>query len=125
MVRNAQIAYYNYILCVGKKEEADGTVDIRDRDETKSIGTFSVEAALQFFKSKEPTPCPEEIELKEKAFYSHNEKELSELNNQLQYKLFFSGEEGFEYGEKDEEVYNKIKDLIVEKSLFPNVYRWL
>ncbi|KRX04919.1 Threonyl/alanyl tRNA synthetase, class II-like, putative editing domain [Pseudocohnilembus persalinus] len=125
MVRNAQVAQYNYMLCVGKKEEANGTVDIRDRDETKSIGTFTIEAAVQFFQSKSPQLCEEEIELKKKAFYSHNEQELSAYNEELQYKTFFNGEDGIEFGEKDTEIYNKVKDFVVEKSLYPNLFRWL
>ena len=32
MVREAQLAQYNYILVVGKEEEANGTVNVRTRD---------------------------------------------------------------------------------------------
>ena len=31
-MREAQLAQYNYILVVGEKEEADGTVNVRTRD---------------------------------------------------------------------------------------------
>lgn len=31
-VRNAQLAQYNFILVVGEKEQANGTVNVRTRD---------------------------------------------------------------------------------------------
>lgn len=49
------------MFCVGKKEEAAGTIDVRDRDEGKSIGLYSVESALSFLKTKLPPMSEEEI----------------------------------------------------------------
>lgn len=48
-VRNAQIAQYNFILVVGDKEAAEGTVNVRTRD-NKVHGEVSVEDLIGKFK---------------------------------------------------------------------------
>jgi hypothetical protein len=80
------------MLCVGKKEEAAETIDIRDRDEGKSIGVFNVANTINLFKSKYPAPCEEETAMKAKAYFSENEQELTSLNKELALKVFLSGE---------------------------------
>jgi len=47
-VRNAQIAQYNFIFVVGEKEQNNGTVNVRTRD-NKVHGEFSVEEVLNKF----------------------------------------------------------------------------
>ncbi len=47
-VRNAQLAQYNFILVVGEKEAANGTVNVRTRD-NKIHGECSLEALLEKF----------------------------------------------------------------------------
>jgi len=48
MVRESQLAQYNYILVVGKDEEANGTVNVRTRDNAVH-GTKSVEELINEF----------------------------------------------------------------------------
>jgi threonyl-tRNA synthetase len=48
-VREAQVAQFNFILVVGEKEEADGSVNIRTRD-NKIHGTQKIEDAVKMFK---------------------------------------------------------------------------
>ena len=47
MVRESQLSQYNYILVVGKDEEANGTVNVRTRDNavhgTKTIAELITE----------------------------------------------------------------------------------
>lgn len=40
-IRNAQLAYYNFILVVGEKERAANTVNVRTRD-NKIHGEFTI-----------------------------------------------------------------------------------
>ncbi|CAG0916746.1 unnamed protein product [Notodromas monacha] len=47
-VRNAQLAQFNFILVVGEKEQSNGTVNVRTRD-NKVHGEFNVEEVVKKF----------------------------------------------------------------------------
>merc|ERR1719432_405572 len=47
-VRNAQIAQFNFIFVVGEKEKANGTVNVRTRD-NKVHGEFTLDAVVAKF----------------------------------------------------------------------------
>jgi len=49
--------------------------------------------------------------------------ELREFDNEIQYKVFFEGEGNFK-GKRDAEVLEKLKDLHIDKGLYPNLFRW-
>ena len=66
-VRDAQIAQYNYILVVGEKEESAGTVSVRDRDQEKPLGVFTIDQLLNLFKSLEPAESSAWTKLKSSA----------------------------------------------------------
>jgi threonyl-tRNA synthetase len=51
-IRDAQLELIPYMLVVGMKEAEDRTVAIRDRVESKDIGTVSIEEALAKFKEE-------------------------------------------------------------------------
>ena len=63
MVREAQLAQYNYILVVGAQEAENGTVNVRTRDNAVR-GTKSVDDLIAEFKrldaEKSPDPKPPE-----------------------------------------------------------------
>lgn len=48
-VRNAQLAQYNFMLVVGKKEAVEGTANIRIRDEEKEQGCKTIAELLEYF----------------------------------------------------------------------------
>jgi threonyl-tRNA synthetase len=49
-VRDAQQSQYNFILVVGDQEIAANSVNVRKRDESKPLGTWSIEETLAKFK---------------------------------------------------------------------------
>lgn len=48
-IRNAQLAQYNFILVVGEKEQAAGTVNVRTRD-NKVHGEFTLDDVIGKFR---------------------------------------------------------------------------
>ncbi len=48
-IRNAQLEKIPYMIIVGEKEEADGTINVRLRNK-KVVGTMNIEDFLQYFK---------------------------------------------------------------------------
>jgi hypothetical protein len=82
---------------VGKIEEQNGQVDLRDRDQKNPIGKFSVDDLVAFFNEKKPASSAFKQKLEKNAFFSGS-KILDELENQLQKDMFLGG---FEASEKD------------------------
>mgnify|MGYP006078741067 CR=1 FL=1 len=58
MVREAQLAQYNFILVVGAQEMADGTVNVRTRDNAVH-GTKSVDDLITEFKRLDAEKSPD------------------------------------------------------------------
>ncbi|KAI1316350.1 hypothetical protein EDD11_010064 [Mortierella claussenii] len=52
MVRDAQVAQYNFILVVGEKEQERGTVNVRTR-EGERLGEMTIPEVLKLFKERE------------------------------------------------------------------------
>ncbi|KAG0364768.1 hypothetical protein BC939DRAFT_447484 [Gamsiella multidivaricata] len=52
MVRDAQVAQYNFILVIGEKEKERGTVNVRTR-EGERLGEMTIPEVLQLFKERE------------------------------------------------------------------------
>ncbi|KAJ1945245.1 hypothetical protein FBU59_002370, partial [Linderina macrospora] len=48
-VRDAQVAKYGFILVVGEKEVESGTVDVRQRQGGKRIGSMAIAEVRQMF----------------------------------------------------------------------------
>eukprot|EP00211_Chloroparvula_japonica_P004488 CAMPEP_0119129924 /NCGR_PEP_ID=MMETSP1310-20130426/7471_1 /TAXON_ID=464262 /ORGANISM="Genus nov. species nov., Strain RCC2339" /LENGTH=681 /DNA_ID=CAMNT_0007120385 /DNA_START=360 /DNA_END=2405 /DNA_ORIENTATION=+ len=48
-VREAQLAQYNYMLVVGEKEVGDNTVNVRQRDVDKPLGTWTIADTITKF----------------------------------------------------------------------------
>ncbi len=46
-IRDAQLELIPYMLVVGKKEQEEGTVALRDRIEMKNVGVFPIDEAIQ------------------------------------------------------------------------------
>ena len=51
-------------------------------------------------------------------------KKLSKWNEELKYRVFFSGE-GFSHGDLDQQRFQEIKDVKFNKHNYPNVYKWM
>ena len=62
-IRKAQLEQYNYIICVGNREQDELSVTIRDREDNKWIKTMSVAESVQFFKKQYPQKSKTELEL--------------------------------------------------------------
>ncbi|KAG0327941.1 hypothetical protein BG004_002659 [Podila humilis] len=52
MVRDAQVAQYNFILVIGEKEKARGTVNVRTR-EGERLGEMTIPQVLELFQKRE------------------------------------------------------------------------
>ncbi|KAG0214060.1 hypothetical protein BGX28_002926 [Mortierella sp. GBA30] len=52
MVRDAQVAQYNFILVIGEKEKERGTVNVRTR-EGERLGEMTIPEVLELFKERE------------------------------------------------------------------------
>lgn len=52
-IRNSQISQWNFILVVGEKEQANGHVDVRSRED-KQIGNMRVDKLVEYFKGLLP-----------------------------------------------------------------------
>ena len=48
-VREAILQKYNYILIVGEKERADGTVTVKERRSNKQMGVFTIRQVYEMF----------------------------------------------------------------------------
>lgn len=48
-IRNAQLSQHNFILVVGEKEQTNGTVNIRTRD-NKVLGEHSIDKVIERFR---------------------------------------------------------------------------
>ncbi len=73
-IRNAQLSQYNFILVVGEKEELDGTVTVRERDQEKETGAIKVSALVQMFRGLAPKPSEAEKRVISQSFYNDDEK---------------------------------------------------
>lgn len=127
-VRNAQLEQYNYILVVGEKEEGAGTVTVRERDQEKPKGVFSVDDLLTLFKSQEPAESNAWKNLRQQSFFSaaqkaENDALLAELDQKLLTQVYISGE-GLEFGEDDKKHLESLKDKEICVKKYPNLARW-
>ena len=133
-VRNAQIEQYNYILVVGEKEEAAGTVTVRERDQEKPKGVFPVEELVTLFKSQEPAESNAWKQLRDKCRIEAAQKQadkplddgsahLDELNEKLESQVYLHGD-GLEFGEDDKKELAALKDKAVCAKSHPNLARW-
>ena len=132
-VRNAQVEQFNYILVVGEKEESTGTITVRERDQEKPKGVFTVEETVNLFKSQNPAESNAWKVMKEKSFSEKPAEEMHEgghahealhvLNNQLAGQVYLTGE-GLEYGEEDKKHFEQLKAQQIDSKHFPNLARW-
>lgn len=134
-VRTAQLDQHNYILVVGEKEAASGTITVRERDQEKPKGVFTVEKVLEMFKEQEPQESNAWKQLKNVSFTREAVQEISEnkeeandeivkLEQVLLSQVYLSGD-GLEFGDKDKEQYESLKDKPVDSKLFPSIARWM
>jgi len=123
-IRNAQVSQYNYIGVVGKDEVAAGSVDVRDRDENKSLGKFSVFDFIDFLKRQEPAISQAESTLRSQAIHDVIEVsykiDLKDLNTRLAQATFLSGATE---GEEDWRIF-KCLSQAPDRERLPHVHRW-
>lgn len=70
-VRNNQLDQWNFILVAGEKEENEGTIDIRTR-ENKRLGTMRVDELNEYFSTLLPAKSKQYESLYEKAWNPAN-----------------------------------------------------
>lgn len=116
-VREAQLERFNYMLVVGGKEEAQGTVNVRVRDEKKPLGVMSVEEVIKLFRSHDPKPSKATQKLVENSYFRET-GELDKLEAEIASKVYFEGE-GFEFGARDQEVLKQLADAKVDEEKYP------
>lgn len=128
-IRNAQLLQFNYICVVGQKEQEQGGVDVRSRDQKEKegrMGFYTVGQFVEYMGSLSPDISDQEKQIMTNSYFNKEQKqddnELKQWNEELRLKMYFSGD-GFVKGEKDEEVYEKVKDVEVSEEM-PNLYRW-
>ena len=123
-IRNAQVSQYNFIGVVGKDEVAAGSVDIRDRDENKSLGKFSIFDCIDFLKQQEPAVSQAESSLRAQSIQDVIEVsykiDLKDLNQRLSQTTFLSG---VAEGEEDWRVFKSLRQAPDPERL-PHVHRW-
>lgn len=132
-VRNAQVEQYNYTLVVGDKEQGTGTVTLRERDQEKPKGVFSVDDTIKLFRSLEPEESKAWKDMKSKSFgigiqtedikEGQGNADLQSLDKKLVSQVYLTGE-GIEYGDEDSKQYEKLRDLPIDAGVYPNVARW-
>lgn len=73
-IRNSQLSQYNFILVVGEKEEQNGTVTVRERDQEKETGAVKVKDLVKMFKGLAPSPSEAEKRVLSESFYNDDEE---------------------------------------------------
>ena len=73
-IRNAQLGQYNFILVVGEKEEQNGTITVRERDQEKEKGAVKIKELVKMFKDLAPAPSEAEKRVLSEAFYNDDEE---------------------------------------------------
>lgn len=106
-IRNATLKHFNFIASVGMEEVKNEYLDIRDAN-SGDRGKYTVDELIKFFKTKVPLVAEKEKQLLSNCYFRTENKELKELNDALQLKVYLEGE-GYELGNKDKEVYQKLK----------------
>lgn len=112
------------MLVLGEQEANAGTVNVRQRDIDRPIGVMSVDELLAFFKDMEPKASKATDKLRKAAYFKEGQKEHAALNEEIKGSVYFEND-GFEFGPRDEEIYEQIKDQKVCSVSYPDLARWL
>jgi threonyl-tRNA synthetase len=123
-IRNAQVSQYNYIGVVGQEEVSSGSVDIRDRDENRSLGKFSVSGLIEFLRTLEPAISRVEEVLRARSNADVVEisykLDLKDLNQRLSTATFLGGDT---VGEEDWRIFKSLgREPDTER--LPHAHRW-
>lgn len=129
-IRNNQLEGYNYILVVGEKEVENHTINVRKRDEQTPLGEMRLEQLYDHLSKEEvghsnliKTQQMRSSVYPENVLSKEDVEKLSDWNQELKYKNYFEGE-GFEKGQRDDEVWQKLKEVHVDSHQLPNLFRW-
>ena len=124
-IRVAQMSQYNFILVVGEKEEENGTVNVRIRDQKKPRGTETIAEFLQHLEGLKPPKSDAQLEFEAGTVQaaSTEDTQISELNQRLKLRVYLSGD-GLAKGAEDDEALKKIEGVDVDAEKYPNVARW-
>lgn len=55
--------------------------------------------------------------------FNLQDTELEALDKTLSFQVYLSGD-GFVCGEQDEQTFAKIQNQVIDKSIYPNLFRW-
>lgn len=119
-IRNAQINEYKYIGVIGKEEVEGNSIDIRSC-EGQRIGKYTLNKLINFFQSLEPRKSKEEINLLEKIYNNIKLNELEYNEEKLKLNLYLNGDE---CSNEDIALYEKLKNIEIDKDLLPNLFKW-
>ncbi|OMJ73503.1 hypothetical protein SteCoe_27803 [Stentor coeruleus] len=108
-IRTGQMANYNYMMIIGDKEKNCKTVDVRDRESNKSIGTFDIKEVLELFRSLQPVVSQAKENAQKNTWndflYVENTVKIRDLEDRLSGKKFLSGDKP---GEEDFLIYKNM-----------------
>ncbi len=77
---------------------------------------------INFFQSLEPKKSKEEINLLEKIYKNIKLNELEYNEEKLKLNLYLNGDE---CSNEDIALYEKLKNMEIDKELFPNLFKWI
>ena len=119
-IRNAQLDQFNFVAVIGKEEVDGKCVDIRTREGDRK-GKFTIDQLVAFFKTLEPSPSKLHLDLINKTQNGISKTVLDEYEKSLEYNLYLEGDE---ISEKDKTVYASLKETLIEKEKYPNIFKW-
>jgi threonyl-tRNA synthetase len=119
-IRNAQLDQFNFVAVIGKEEVDGKCVDIRTREGDRK-GKFTIDQLVAFFKTLEPSPSKLHLDLINKTQNGVSKTVLDEYEKSLEYNLYLEGDD---ISEKDKTVYASLKETLIEKEKYPNIFKW-
>jgi len=104
------------------------------------LGKYTISGLVDLFKTLQPAGSASEQEMWKKAFGGQSSqqkpqsdqienkeapqnKEHDSYDQELKARTYFEAE-GFEFGKKDQELFEKLKDANIDQNIHPNLHRW-
>lgn len=110
---------FNYLIIVGKKEMDENKISVRTRENVE-IPLIKFDDFLVKLSKQQVKKSKKEIELIQKGV-SEYDLNLSELNEKLEFNLYFNGDE---ISEVDKSWFAKLENVEVNKFLMPHLAKW-
>lgn len=133
-IREAQLAQFNFILVVGPKEQQNGTVNIRERDNPQPKGEASLREFVASLKKLYPPLSDYQLKVVSESQFGKDEQavflekfgltldELRAWDAELGDRAFFDGAAA---GASDRERHGHVKYLDLDAFGLKNLSRWI